>query len=249
MLQPDSSAQVQIFSDKGAVAREAADLFTQIALDSVAKRGRFLVALSGGSTPKAMYSLLADAPYASTVPWSSTHVFWGDERLVPPDDPGSNYYHASKLLLEHVPIPGKNIHRVKGEQPAEETMQDMVDHLGNLASADRQWPRLDLIMLGMGSDGHTASLFPGSKSVEDPGVIVKIVTAEYEDRPSNRLTMTPLIINDARQILFLVTGANKAEALATVLRGPQNWEKWPAQRIQPHDGTLTWFIDREAAGK
>lgn len=249
MTRTNPEADLQIFPDKEALTKETAELFSRLAQDAVAKRGRFSVALSGGSTPKALFSLLAKPAVVDNIPWASTHIFWGDERLVPPDDPGSNYYHAAKLLLQHVPIPAENIHRVKGEHTADQAVQDTIDQLRKFSSDDRIWPRLDLVLLGMGSDGHTASLFPGSDPVEDPGVFVKHVSAEYEDRPADRLTLTPLIINDARHILFLVTGANKAEALAAVLQGPKDWRKWPAQRIKAHDGTLTWFVDQEAAAK
>lgn len=247
MSQIRSEPHIEIFSDQDALAREAAKFFAHWAKEAVEQRGRFSAVLSGGSTPQRLFSLLAQPPYANELPWTSIHFFWGDERLVPPDDSGSNYYHAAKLLLDHVPVPSQNIHRIKGEIAADMALRDAIDQMQAYASGSRQWPRFDLVLMGMGSDGHTASLFPGSPPNEGPGVIAKTVTAEYENRPSARLTLTPLVINDARSILFLVTGRSKAQALAAVLTGPQDLEKWPAQRIRPHSGSLTWFVDREAA--
>ena len=247
MSQSSLDPDIQIFADKNDLASEAAKFFSTLAVQAVAARGRFTVALSGGSTPQELFSLLAEPPYSTDLPWSSIHFFWGDERLVPPDDPGSNYYHAARLLLDRIPIPPSNIHRVQGERPAPEAVQDLIEQLKAYADGARTWPRFDLVLLGMGSDGHTASLFPGSPGIEEPGVLVKVVSAVYENRPAQRVTLTPALLNDARQILFLVTGANKAEALAAVLNGPRDWEKWPAQRIQPSSGVITWFVDQEAA--
>ncbi len=247
MGQSNFDSTIQIFADKNDLATAAAQLFSFLASQAVGSRGRFSVALSGGSTPQALFSILAEPPYSTDLPWSSIHFFWGDERLVSPDDPGSNYYHATKLLLDHVPIPLANIHRVKGELSTQAAVQDTIEQLQSFANEGCTWPRFDLVLLGMGSDGHTASLFPGSPGVENEGVMVKSVTAVYENRPAQRLTLTPALINDARQILFLVTGANKAKALAAVLNGPRDLEKWPAQRIQARNGIITWFVDQSAA--
>ena len=249
MILPTSKVQIKTFSTTSALAKAAAELFSTLAQDAVAKRGRFSVALSGGSTPKTLFSLLAAPPHITDLPWSAMHFFWGDERLVPPNDSGSNYYHAKNLLFDHVPIPPENIHRIKGELSSEGAVQDTIEQLQRFARDNRQWPRFDLVLLGLGSDGHTASLFPGSPIGEEPGVIVKSVSAVYENRPAQRLTLTPIILNDARQIIFLVTGANKAEALAAVLNGPTDLGKWPAQRIKANSGRLTWFVDELAASK
>lgn len=247
MSQSTFDMTVQIFATRDGLTQEAAKLFSKLAWQSITARGRFTVALSGGSTPQALFSLLAAPPYSTKLPWSSIHFFWGDERLVPPDDPGSNYYHATRLLLNHVPVPQTNIHRIKGELSAQDAVQDTIKQLRDFAADERTFPRFDLVLLGMGSDGHTASLFPGSPGIEETGVYVKSVTALYENRPAQRLTFTPALINDARQILFLVTGANKAEALSMVLYGPRDLEKWPAQRIQANPAAVTWFVDQQAA--
>ncbi len=243
-----SGHMIKVFDDKAQLAREAAALIINLADQAVQERGRFSIALSGGSTPQALFRLLVSQPYRAQLPWQKMHFFWGDERLVPPGDAGSNYFHAANILLNHVPVPAENIHRVLGELPAETTVLDYAHQLHKFAGKQRLWPRFDLVLLGLGSDGHTASLFPGSPAVDDPQVAVKAVTANYEDRPSQRLTLTPNVFNDARHLLFLVTGANKAEAVAAVLEGPVDWQQWPAQRIQPLDGTVTWFVDEPASG-
>jgi len=243
----NSDTRIQIFPTKDVLAQEAANYFSLVVQQSIAARGRFTVALSGGSTPQALFSLLANPPFSNELSWPAIHFFWSDERLVPPDDPGSNYYHAEHLLLNHISIPQANIHRIKGELPAAESIQDTLEQLHNFVPLTDGVPRFDLVLLGMGSDGHTASLFPGSPEIEGTGVFVKSVTAEYENRPAQRLTFTPELINRARQILFLVTGANKAEALAAVLNGPRDLEKWPAQRIQANPAGVTWFVDQQAA--
>jgi 6-phosphogluconolactonase len=231
------------------VAHEAADLLSVLAIEAVRDRGRFSVALSGGSTPQALFILLAAPPYSSLLPWHKMHFFWGDERLVPPDDAGSNYYHAAQLLLDKVHVPAENVHRVQGESSAEAAVVDYTAQLKSFATGQRHWPHFDLVLLGMGSDGHTASIFPGSPLKDKSGMAVKAVTADYEDRPSQRLTLTSAVFNDARHILFLVTGANKADAVTAILDGPSDPEQWPAQRIQPSAGSITWHIDQAAAKK
>lgn len=229
------------------MTHEAAELLSALAIGTVRDHGRFTIVLSGGGTPQDLFSRLAQPPYQSQLPWQQMHFFWADDRLVPPDNPGSNYYHAARLLLDHVPVPTANIHRVKGDLPPESAVLDYTDQLRSVAAEGRSWPRFDLVLLGMGSDGHTASLFPGSPIKEAPGISVKAVTAQYEDRPSQRITLTAAVINDARRVIFLVTGANKAATLSAVLQGPRDLAKLPAQRIQPISGTLTWLVDQAAA--
>lgn len=229
------------------MAQEAAALFSALALEAVRDHGRFSVVLSGGGTPQALFSLLAGPLYQRVLPWQQTHFFWADERLVAAGDPGSNYYHAARLMLDHVPIPAANIHRIKGELSAETAVLDYTTLLGDIAAKGRRWPRFDLVLLGMGSDGHTASLFPGSAIKEESLTPVKSVTADYEDRPSQRITLTAAVFNEADHVIFLVTGANKAATLSAVLQGPRDLLKLPAQRIQPTSGALTWLVDKPAA--
>jgi 6-phosphogluconolactonase len=238
---------IRIFKTESELSQAAARLVIAAAQGAVALNGRFLIALSGGSTPNGMFHLLSQPPHTERMPWTQTHVFWGDERLVPPDDPGSNYGQASDILLRHVPIPAANIHRVLGEADSATAVADYTTQLRQLAKPDRTWPRFDLAIMGLGSDGHTASLFPGSIPAAETTDPVMAVTANYDGRPAHRITLTPLVFNDARHILFMLTGANKADAVTAVVRGPQQPEKWPAQRICPHDGQITWLLDEAAA--
>lgn len=240
---------LKVFSSPAALSQAAADRFVALAKEAVSVRDRFSAALSGGSTPQGLYRLLAQPPYATDMPWAQTHLFWGDERLVSPHDPGSNYGQVARLLLQQVALPATNIHRIKGELDPAAAVADYTEQLRHFAALDRPWPRLDLALMGMGSDGHTASLFPGPIPAQERRQPVMVVTAEYEDRPSQRITLTPLVFNDARHLVFLVTGEEKATALAAVLRGPHQPQEWPAQRIQPHQGTLTWLVDETAASK
>lgn len=237
-MEPD----ILIVEDPGTLAHEAARIFADSAREGAGARGRFSVALSGGSTPLDLYSLLAEEPYREQISWGSAHVFWGDERVVPSDSHGSNYYQAHRALISRVPIPAGNVHRVAGE-------------LGSAAAAlayDRQlqeffcgpYPRFDLVLLGLGEDGHTASLFPGSP-VRDEKRLVVPATAQYQDRPSERVTLTPRAINTARHALFLVSGSTKAGIVQAVLEGPKGC--YPAQWIHPTAGKLTWLLDEAAA--
>lgn len=234
---------IETFPDKETLSQAAARLFSRIAHDAVQAHGRFSIVLSGGSTPRRLYQILSQMP---ELPWEQTHVFWGDERLVPPDDPGSNYGQAKAVLLDCVPIPPENIHRMKGELAPDTAVADYTAQLRQFTPG-QLWPRFDLVLLGMGSDGHTASLFPGPVSEAERTQPVIAVTAHYDGRPAQRITLTPLVFNDAAHILFLVTGADKTDALTAVLQNPPQPEKYPVQRIQPRDGSLTWFIDNAAS--
>lgn len=236
---------IEIFPDKESLSQAAVQLFSLIAQQAVQTQGRFSVVLSGGGTPRRLYQILSQD---QSLPWAQTHVFWGDERLVPPDDPGSNYGQAKAVLLDRVPLSPANIHRMKGELDPATAVADYTAQLAQF-SPGQPWPRFDLVLLGMGSDGHTASLFPGPITAEERTQPVIAVTAHYDGRPAQRITLTPLVFNDAAHIFFLVTGADKADVLTAVLQGPPQPEKYPAQRIQPHDGSLTWFLDMAAATK
>lgn len=238
-------ADVQIFKDIGSLNIAAAEIFVAAAAQAISERGRFLVALSGGSTPAGLYRLLADKPYLERVDWAKAFIFWGDERCVPPDDEGSNYHQAYETLLQHVPIPEANIRRIKGELEPAEASDDYAQTLKRFAAPGLDWPRFDLVLLGMGADGHTASLFPGSQ-VEATSPTLP-VTAHYQGRPAQRVTLTPPMFNSARVVLFLVTGADKAETMSRVLSDISMPEQYPAQRIHPADGQVIWLVD-EAAG-
>ena len=240
-------AEVRVFEDTTSLNEAAAELVLSVAQEAVAEHGRFLIALSGGSGPVGMFQLLAQPPYANQMPWAQTHVFWGDERLVPPDDPGSNYGQAAQLLLDHVPIPAEHVHRMKGELVGETAVSDYTTQLKKLAEPGRVWPRLDLAIMGLGGDGHTASLFPGPIPAAETVNPVMAVTADYDGRPAQRITLTPLVFNDAWQILFLAMGEKKAAAVKAVLHGSYRPQQWPAQRIKPSDGRVLWFLDTAAA--
>ena len=234
----------QTFADAAALNHAAAWLLTDLAQEAVAANGRFSIALSGGGTPTGVYQLWGQPPFRDEMPWRQTHLFWGDERLVPPDDPGSNYRQIADLLLPHVPIPPQNVHRAKGELAMASAVADYTQQLQEFAAVPAV-PILDVVLLGLGSDGHTASLFPGSP-VNPPEWVVG-VTADYDGRPAQRLSLTPTVINQARHVIFLVTGASKAATLQKVLYGPHQPDQLPAQRIRPSHGTLTWLLDTAVA--
>jgi 6-phosphogluconolactonase len=237
---------VRIFKDVEELSRAAADLFAKQAAHSIAERERFLVALNGGSTPTRLFQLLA-TDFREQVDWNDVHIFWGDERCVPPEDPGSNYAQARQALLSHVPLPDSYIHRIPGELGPAEAAKDYSMILKQFASPPLDWPRFDLAYLGMGEDGHTASLFPGSPvNVAEPTLPV---TAHYQDRPANRVTLTPVVFNNARMVVFMATGQKKAATLAEVLGARYNPELYPAQRIHPDDGKLIWLVDEAAASE
>ena len=239
-------ADVRIFKDNKSLSVAAAEVFVEAARQANSNRGSFLVTLSGGSTPAGLYRLLAIEPYRNMVDWAKAFIFWGDERCVPPDDEGSNYHQADDTLLRHIPIPGENIQRIKGELAPVEASDDYTQTLKRFAAPDLDWPRFDLVLLGMGADGHTASLFPGSPLESSAPTLP--VTANYQGRPAQRVTLTPAVFNSARIILFLVSGADKAETLSRVLSDLSIPEQLPAQRIQPADGEVIWLVD-EAAGR
>ena len=235
-----------IFKDLEELSRDAADLFIEQAATAITERGRFLVALNGGGTPTRLFQLLA-TDYREKVDWSKVHVFWGDERCVPPQVDGSSFGQAKEAFLDPVSIPVENIHRVKGELEPVEAAKEYALVLKEFASSPFEFPRFDLVYLGMGEDGHTASLFPGSPvDVTEPTLPV---TAHYQDRPANRVTLTQLVFNQARLIAFMATGEKKAITLAEVLGGRYNPELYPAQRIEPKDGKLIWLVDEDAAGR
>ncbi len=249
------SPKIHIFKNLQELSIGAAELFVDSATQSIAARGRFLTALSGGSTPNRLYELLASAPYRDQIEWAKAHVFWGDERCVPMDDPGNNYYQARQVLLDHVNIPADNVHRVQSDpstrsgqrlEPASAALE-YARTLKNFSAPPLEWPRFDLVILGMGDDGHTASLFPGSPVDMTEPVIA--VTAQYQNRPAERVTLTPMVFNSARRVIFLVSGLGKAVTLTQVLSDISNMGLLPAQRIQPTDGELLWLVDEAAASK
>ena len=241
-MKPD----LRIFKDTELLSRHAAEIFAERAAQSITARDRFLVALNGGGTPTRLFQLLA-TKYRDNVDWTKIHIFWGDERCVPPNDPGSSYGQARDLLLSHVPIPDANIHRIQGDLEPAEASRDYALTLSRFASPPLEFPRFDLVYLGMGEDGHTASLFPGSPV--DATEATLPVTAQYQDRPANRVTLTQLVFNQAHMVVFMAAGDKKAVTLAEVLSDRYNPEHYPAKRIDPKNGELIWLVDEDAAGK
>ncbi len=237
---------IRIFPDGETLSHEAVHLIIRLAQQAVTENGRFCIALSGGGTPQRLFQLLGLSPHKDQMPWEHTHLFWGDERLVSPDDAGSNYGQAHAIFIGKVPIPNENIHRAHGELDSDTAVSDYKTQLKKFAQ-NGEWPRFDVVLLGLGSDGHTAALFPGPITPEEETDPVIPVTANYDGRPAQRLSLTPQVFNDARNVIFLVTGANKAETVTAVINGPADLEHLPAQRIQPHTGSLIWFLDKPAA--
>ena len=238
---------VQVCEDAEAVARAAAERFVAAARGAVARRRRFIVALSGGSTPRALYALLAAQPYHDQVDWSRVWVFWGDERTVPPTDPESNYRMARETLLYHVPVPATQVFRMRGEHADPEKAAALyeVDLRRAFALAPGEMPRFDLILLGMGPDGHTASLFPHTAALH---LTDRLVAANRVEKLQTwRITLTKPVINHAAEVLFLVVGVDKAPVLARVLQGPREPDELPSQLIAPTHGESIWLVDRAAA--
>jgi 6-phosphogluconolactonase len=238
-------AEVKVYAEALALARAAAGHFVALSAQAVSAHGRFAVALSGGSTPKTMYSLLATPEFAARLDWTRVHIFWGDERCVPPEHPDSNYRMAREALLDHVPIPAGNVYRIHGELEPAEAADDYERTLQ--AFFTHRQPRFDLILLGMGDDGHTASLFPGTAAIHEQ---TRWVVAHYVEKLRTwRVTLTPVVINAAANVTFVVAGAGKAECLSQVLTGPYQPDVLPAQIVRPADGHLLWLLDADAAAQ
>jgi 6-phosphogluconolactonase len=233
--------EVKIVPDNATLARTAAQEFHTLAEAAVSQRGQFSVALSGGNTPRTVYSLLAGEH--KELPWHGIHVFFGDERHVPPDHPESNFRMAGEALLSKVPIPEQNIHRIHAEMDAVDAAHQYDDELRRFFHlTGHDWPRFDLVLLGLGDDGHTASLFPGSSALSD--LSNRVAATWVEKLQTFRITLTYPVLNHAAEVLFLVSGENKAQILSEVLRPGAN--KYPAQLVQPADGRLLWLVDQDA---
>ncbi len=246
MTNTTPAPDVRVFDTAEEVARAAALRFVEAAREAVAARGAFSVALAGGSTPKRVYELLAGADFCGAVDWRNAHVFFGDERCVPPDDAESNYRMASEALLSRVPVPAQNVHRIEGVGDAAANASAYESEMRGLFG-DVEWPRLDHVLLGMGDDGHTASLFPGTDALNEGRLWA--APNWVEKLGAWRVTLTAPAINSARDVLFLVTGAGKAGRLREVLRGGRDPSRLPSQLISPAGGALSWYVDRAAAAK
>lgn len=243
-------SEVRVFDTLPELMGAAAEEVVRGAAEAVREHGFFAWALSGGSTPRDLYQLLASPLYRDRLPWSEIHVFWGDERHVPPDDADSNFRMAREAMLDSVPLPAANIHRIQAEEPdaelaakAYETELRGFFHLAPDAQAPQDiWPRFDLILLGLGKDAHTASLFPGGEAVHERERWV--VAPWVEAQNTFRITLTPPVLNNARLTVFLAAGDDKAEPLHAVLEGTRDPSRYPAQIVE---GNRLWLVDRAAA--
>ena len=242
-------ARIHVAASTQEVSRLAAEQFVLLAVKAVRDQGLFTVALAGGSTPRSLYDLLANdkEPYRAQLSWERMHFFWGDERHVPPDHADSNYRMASEAMLARVPVPLENVHRINSEntdaaKAADEYEQTLREFF---RLGEGQLPRFDLTLLGMGLDGHIASVFPGSDVINEKNRLVAALWVEKFK--SYRITLTPPVLNNAAIVMFLVSGREKAKVLQEVLEGEHQPERFPAQLIRPNKGKLLWLVDQEAA--
>lgn len=236
---------IQVYPTTEGMIKAGAKLFMELASIAISDRGTFSVVLSGGATPQPLFEFLAADKSADLLDWNRIHFFWGDERTVPPDSSESNYRQAYQTLLDPRMIPPGNIHRIKGElDPVKAASLYQKEISGLLLESP---PSFDLILLGMGGDGHTASLFPGTKVVSNPGDFQWVAANQVPQQNTWRITFTPQLINAARTVIFLVSGQNKAETLKRVLEGPFLPEIYPSQLINPDHGNLIWLVDQAAA--
>lgn len=244
---PISNIEVNIYKNVEELSREVANRFIQLAIKTIRAKGRFYVALSGGKTPKIFYSLLSLPENQKHIEWNNVYVFWSDERFVPYTYPESNFGLAQKNLFTSVHIPPTNIfpvltERISVHESAEKYAQTIVEKLGPQS-------QFDLILLGIGSDGHTASLFPNTAEVRNPSGDLVIAVKNTPKPPRVRISFTWKLINNAKNIIFSVTGEDKAEALRNILNGPQVPVQFPAQGVKPKNGNLVWLVDKSAASK
>ena len=244
------SQKIRILADTEAISRAAAETIIKDISDCLQAQDTYSIALSGGSTPRRLYALLAnDAKLQEQIPWERVHFFWGDERHVPPDHPDSNYRMAYNALLSKVPIPSINIHRIRAEDSdADKAAADYEQEIRRFFKIDAgQMPRFNCVLLGMGPDGHTASLFPDTAALEETN---RLAVANWVEKfQSYRITLTAPLFNNADRILFLVGGMEKTDTIKAVLEGDSRSNRFPVQLIQPTHGEVTWFVDQSAAGR
>jgi 6-phosphogluconolactonase len=236
--------EIKIVADNDALNRVAVHEFQTAAGSAIADHGRFTVALSGGNTPRAVYSLLG-RPHTPPLPWDKIHIFFGDERCVPPDHPDSNFRMVHETLLSQIPIPAANVHRVRAELDPQSAAKDYEEQIrAEFGLKNGERPRFDLVPLGLGDDGHTASLFPGTAALSETA---RLAVANWVEKlKSFRITLTYPVLNHAAEVLFLVSGSGKADILKNVLRDSGS-AQYPAQLIRPENGRLLWLVDHDAA--
>lgn len=236
--------EVHRYGDIDALIHAAAEHFVELGQQAIAAQGRFIVALVGGSTPRPLYELLASEAFRSRLDWTQVHVFWGDERAVPPDHPDSNYRMAHETLLAHVPVIESQIHRMRGEDDTQ-VAADAYDWL--LRDVLGEDGVFNLVLLGMGGDGHTLSMFPHTAALHERER--RCVANYVPQQDSWRITLTFPVVNSAHEVMFLVSGAKKADMLARVLHGPHQPDDFPAQYVAPENGRLVWMVDEAAAAR
>lgn len=232
-------------STPGELADEWVQTWKTLAMEVRAQGKNFCVALAGGSTPKQFYEALAHASFAEDFQWDHVHLFWGDERCVPPGHPDSNYGMAQEVLLTQISIPEKNIHRMRGESIPEEAARRYAEELRQTLESKNNVPQFDWIVLGMGTDGHTASLFPGQEAVWDTADLCAV--ASHPESEQRRVTFTLRLLRNAKKVSFLVTGSDKADMVAKVLQDPDSRQRYPAAMLC--GGNVEWWLDREAASQ
>ena len=241
--------EVEVFPDERELVHTEAERIVALARDAARVRGRCFVALSGGSTPRPLYELLASQGFASRIDWSRLHLFWGDERCVPPDHPDSNYRMTRAALLDHVPLPPSNVHRIRGEDPPDRAAMDYERLLHEFFLGDPPLRTFDLVLLGMGRDGHTASIFPGTAATTEARRWAMAVHLEAP-RDMWRVTLTNVVINAAADVTFLVAGADKAPTLRQALEpGSSRGSPLPVQLVKPERGALRWMVDAAAGAE
>ncbi|WJW68110.1 6-phosphogluconolactonase [Candidatus Chlorohelix allophototropha] len=251
----DPQIKIQTFENLAELSKAAAERLAVYSADCIAQQGRFTIALAGGNTPRELYKILAQPPIREQIDWFNTYLFFGDERCVPPNHPDSNYRMVQENLLDFVGIPFANIFRMEGEnldpEAAATNYANLLQEFFELESGDgpspENFPKFDLILLGMGPDGHTASLFPGTSALQERG---HPVAANFVPKlNANRLTLTAPTINRAEQVWFLVVGEDKAPTLKRVLEGDYQPQTLPSQLVKPNGGRVYWFVDRAAASQ
>jgi 6-phosphogluconolactonase len=240
--------EIKIFPQPAALAEALAEGLLTASLQTKKAGRSFNLVLAGGSTPRGVYEYFSKPEYKESIPWDVIHFFWGDERCVPGDHKDSNYKMAQQALLDPLAIPSKNIHRIHGENAASEEASRYAEEIKRHCHlADGEMPRFDWILLGLGTDGHTASLFPAVEAVEDPAGICAV--AVQPESGQKRITLTLNVLNHAKRVSFIVTGESKAQVVAEILNQSQQSQHYPAAQVHPEQGKLEWFLDQEAAAK
>lgn len=236
--------EIKVVPDPQSIADDAAERVIRAADEAIALTDRFTIALSGGSTPKLLHARLAES-YRDAIDWTKVEIFFGDERCVPPEHPESNYRMARETLLSKLPIPGDNVYRMRGEIDPNEAAKEY----GQMLKEKFGEGGMDFVLLGMGEDGHTLSLFPGTAAVNETKHRCVANYAEHSTTGKSwRVTLTAPFVNRCREVTILVAGQSKSQTLSQVLEGPRQAEKFPVQLIEPRSGKLTWLIDAQAAG-